>query len=202
MRSGLLGRFMRRKTTEREPTLVIVGLGNPGPKYAGTRHNAGFMCIDRLAERAGIALNDKRRAALLGEGRIEGKRVVLVKPRTFMNISGEAVRYAMDRYRVRADSVLIVLDDLDLPLGRIRMRASGGSGGHNGLNSINAALGTQDYARLRIGIGRPDRETIGYVLGAFTPDEAPEAEAAITRAADAVEAWLTHGVNYAMDNYN
>ena len=131
-----------------------------------------------------------------------GKRVVLVKPRTFMNVSGEAVRYAMDRYRVRAESVLIVLDDLDLPLGRIRMRASGGSGGHNGLNSINAALGTQDYARLRIGIGRPQGETVGYVLGAFTPEEAPEAEAALERAVDAVEAWLTHGVNHAMDNFN
>ena len=202
MRSGLLGRFMRRKTTERESTLVIVGLGNPGPKYAGTRHNAGFLCVDRLAERAGIALNDRRKAALLGEGRIEGKRVVLVKPRTFMNVSGEAVRYAMDRYRVRAESVLIVLDDLDLPLGRIRMRASGGSGGHNGLNSINAALGTQEYARLRIGIGRPQGETVGYVLGAFTPEEAPAAEAALGRAADAAEAWLAHGVNHAMDNFN
>ena len=202
MRSGLLGRFMRRKTTERESTLVIVGLGNPGPKYAGTRHNAGFLCVDRLAERAGIALNDRRKTALLGEGRIEGKRVVLVKPRTFMNVSGEAVRYAMDRYRVRAESVLIILDDLDLPLGRVRMRASGGSGGHNGLNSINAALGTQDYARLRIGIGRPQGETVGYVLGAFTPEEAPAAEAALGRAADAAEAWLAHGVNHAMDNFN
>lgn len=202
MRSGLLGRLVRRRTTERETPLVIVGLGNPGPKYAGTRHNAGFMCVDRLAERAGVALNDKRKSALLGEGRLGGKRLVLVKPRTFMNISGEAVRYAMDRYRVRAESVLIVLDDLDLPLGRIRVRAGGGSGGHNGLNSINAALGTQDYARLRIGIGRPQGETVGYVLGAFTPEEAPEAEAAITRAADAAEAWLTHGVNYAMDQFN
>ena len=203
MRSGLLNRFMRRGgEREREATLVIVGLGNPGPKYAGTRHNAGFMCVDRLAERAGITLNDKRKAAVLGEGRIEGKRVVLVKPRTFMNVSGEAVRYAMDRYRVRPESVLVVLDDLDLPLGRVRMRASGGSGGHNGLNSINTALGTQDYARLRIGIGRPDRETVGYVLGAFTQEEAPEAEAAIARAADAAEAWLANGVNYAMDNFN
>ena len=202
MRSGLLGRFMRRKTTERESTLVIVGLGNPGPKYAGTRHNAGFLCVDRLAERAGIALNDRRKTALLGEGRIEGKRVVLVKPRTFMNVSGEAVRYAMDRYRVRAESVLIILDDLDLPLGRVRMRASGGSGGHNGLNSINAALGTQEYARLRIGIGRPQGETVDYVLGAFTPEEAPAAEAGLGRAADAAEAWLAHGVNHAMDNFN
>ena len=202
MRSGLLGRFVRRRTMERETPLVIMGLGNPGPKYAGTRHNAGYMCVDLLAERAGISLNDKRKTAVLGEGRIEGKRVVLVKPRTFMNVSGEAVRYAMDRYRVRAESVLIVLDDLDLPLGRVRMRASGGSGGHNGLNSINAALGTQDYARLRIGIGRPQGETVGYVLGAFTPEEAPAAEAALGRGADAAEAWLTHGVNHAMDQYN
>ena len=203
MRSGLLQRLTRRAPErEREPTLLVVGLGNPGPKYAGTRHNAGFMCVDALAERAGILLNDKRKAALLGEGRLHGRRIVLVKPRTFMNVSGEAVRYAMDRYRVRVDSVLIVLDDLDLPLGRIRMRASGGSGGHNGLNSINASLGTQNYARLRIGIGRPQGETIGYVLGAFSPEEAPEADAAIARAADAAEAWLAHGVSYAMDRFN
>ncbi|MCY4582670.1 MAG: aminoacyl-tRNA hydrolase [Chloroflexi bacterium] len=202
MRSGLLGRLVRRRTTEREATLVIVGLGNPGPKYAGTRHNAGFMCIDQLAERAGISLNDKRRAAQLGEGRLSGKRIVLVKPRTFMNVSGEAVRSARAGCGGGAASVLIVRDDLALPRGRIRMRASGGSGGHNGLNSINAALGTQDYARLRIGIGRPQGETVGYVLGAFTAEEAPEAESAITRAADAAEAWLTQGVNYAMDNFN
>ena len=204
MRSGLLGRFMRRKTTEREPTLVIVGLGNPGPKYAGTRHNAGFMCVDRLAERAGIALNDKRRPALLGEGRIEGRRVVLVKPRTFMNVSGEAVRYAMDRYRVRAESVLIVLDDLDLPLGRIRMRASGGSGGHNGLNSINAALGTQDYSRLRIGIGRPGGQVgdIEHVLSRPSGEERHAIDAGIDRAIEAVLMTLTEGVERAMNVYN
>ena len=201
MSGGLVSRILRRRE-ERDAPLIVVGLGNPGPKYANTRHNAGYLCIDELASRHGVALNDKRKAALLGEGRVGGRRVALVKPRTFMNLSGEAVRYALDRYRVRADAVLVVLDDLDLPLGKIRLRERGGSGGHNGLNSINAALGTSDYARLRVGIGRPDGETVGYVLGAFTPEERTAARDAIGRAAAAAEAWIAHGVGYAMDHFN
>ena len=201
MSGGLVSRILRRRE-ERDAPLIVVGLGNPGPKYANTRHNAGYLCIDELASRHGVALNDKRKAALLGEGRVGGRRVALVKPRTFMNLSGEAVRYALDRYRIRADAVLVVLDDLDLPLGKIRLRERGGSGGHNGLNSINAALGTSDYARLRVGIGRPDGETVGYVLGAFTPEERTAARDAIGRAAAAAEAWIAHGVGYAMDHFN
>ena len=201
MSGGLVSRILRRRE-ERDAPLIVVGLGNPGPKYANTRHNAGYLCIDELASRHGVALNDKRNAALLGEGRVGGRRVALVKPRTFMNLSGEAVRYALDRYRVRADAALVVLDDLDLPLGKIRLRERGGSGGHNGLNSINAALGTSDYARLRVGIGRPDGETVGYVLGAFTPEERTAARDAIGRAAHAAEAWIAHGVGYAMDHFN
>ena len=199
--SGIVSRILRRRE-ERDAPLIVVGLGNPGPKYANTRHNAGYLCIDELAARHSVALSDKRKAALLGEGRVAGKRVALVKPRTFMNLSGEAVRYALDRYRVRADAVLVILDDLDLPLGKARLREHGGSGGHNGLNSVNAALGTTDYARLRIGIGRPSGETVGYVLGAFAPEERDAARAAITRAADAAEAWVAHGLRYAMDNFN
>lgn len=199
--SGLVSRILRRRE-ERDAPLIVVGLGNPGPKYANTRHNAGYLCIDELAARHSVALSDKRKAALLGEGRVAGKRVALVKPRTFMNLSGEAVRYALDRYRVRADAVLVILDDLDLPLGKARLRERGGSGGHNGLNSINVALGTTDYARLRIGIGRPSGETVGYVLGAFDPEERAAARDAITWAADAAEAWIAHGVRYAMDHFN
>ena len=199
--SGVVSRILRRRE-ERDAPLIVVGLGNPGPKYADTRHNAGYLCIDELAARHSVPLSDKRKTALLGEGRVAGKRVALVKPRTFMNLSGEAVRYALDRYRVRADAVLVILDDLDLPLGKVRLRERGGSGGHNGLNSINAALGTTDYARLRIGIGRPDGETVGYVLGPFAPDEKATAQDAITRAANAAEAWLAHGVRHAMDNFN
>ena len=199
--SGVVSRILRRRE-ERDAPLIVVGLGNPGPKYADTRHNAGYLCVDVLAARHSVALSDKRKAALLGEGRVAGKRVALVKPRTFMNLSGEAVRYALDRYRVRADAVLVILDDLDLPLGKVRLRERGGSGGHNGLNSINAALGTTDYARLRIGIGRPDGETVGYVLGAFAPEEQDAAQDSIARAANAAEAWLAHGIRHAMDNFN
>ena len=201
MSGGLVGRILRRKE-ERDAPLVVVGLGNPGPKYANTRHNVGFRCVDELAARHGATLNDKRKAALLGEGRIAGKRVALVKPRTYMNLSGEAVRYALDRFRVPVGAALIVLDDLDLPLGKARLRERGGSGGHNGLNSINAVLGTSDYARLRVGIGRPDGGAVGYVLGAFAPEEEMAAREAVSRAADTVEAWAAHGARYAMDHYN
>ena len=182
--------------------LAVIGLGNPGPRYANTRHNAGFMCVDLLAERAGVSLNDKRKAAVLGEGWLDGQRIVLAKPRTFMNLSGDAARYTLDRYRIDPAAMLVVLDDLDLPLGVIRLRASGGSGGHNGLNSINDALGGADYPRLRIGIGRPQGDAVDHVLARFNADELPILEKAIERAADAAEAWLRNGVDFAMNHFN
>ncbi len=182
--------------------LVVIGLGNPGPRYANTRHNAGFMCVDRLAGRLGVSLSDKRKSAVLGEGWLDGKRVVLVKPRTFVNLSGDAARYALDRYRAEPAGMLIVLDDLDLPVGGIRLRAAGGSGGHNGLNSINESLGVTAYPRLRIGIGRPQDGAVSHVLARFDADELPALEAALDRAADAAEAWLRNGVDYAMNHFN
>ena len=207
MPSSMLGWLRGRERGARRgesgaPTLAVVGLGNPGPKYAGTRHNAGYNCVDLLADRLGARFSDKRKAAVLAEGRVEGSRVVLVKPRTFMNASGEAARYVLDRYRIAPAAMLIVLDDLDLPVGGIRMRASGGSGGHNGLNSINEHLGTNAYPRLRIGIGRPQGETISHVLTGFDAAERPAMAEAVARAADAVEAWLRNGVDYAMNHYN
>lgn len=182
--------------------LAVIGLGNPGPRYADTRHNAGFMCVDLLARRTGVSLKDRRKAAVLGEGWLEGQRMVLVKPRTFMNLSGDAARYTLDRYRIDPAAMLVVLDDLDLPLGVIRLRASGGSGGHNGLNSINDALGGADYPRLRIGIGRPQGGAVDHVLARFDADELPVLEEAIERAADAAEAWLRNGIDFAMNHFN
>lgn len=182
--------------------LAVIGLGNPGPRYADTRHNAGFMCVDLLARRTGVSLKDRRKAAALGEGWLEGQRIVLVKPRTFMNLSGDAARYTLDRYRIDPAAMLVVLDDLDLPLGVIRLRASGGSGGHNGLNSINDALGGADYPRLRIGIGRPQGGAVDHVLARFDTDEIPVLEEAIERAADAAEAWLRNGIDFAMNHFN
>ncbi len=181
---------------------VVMGLGNPGERYARTRHNAGFRCIDLLSERTGIRLNDKRKHAELGEGTMAGKRVVLVKPRTFMNNSGLAARYALDRFHVKPDHLLVIIDDMDLPVGGLRLRASGSSGGHNGLNSINAELGTKDYPRLRIGIGRPAHGAIEHVLSMFTPKEEAVLQEALPRAVEAVEACVEHGVEHAMNTVN
>ena len=146
----MLDRMLRRGGAQTRhdrsaPPMLIVGLGNPGPRYAGTRHNVGFRCIDLLSERSGVRLNDKRKHAVIGQGVIAGRPVVLAKPRTFVNASGLAVQYAATRFGARPANILVVLDDMDLPPGRMRLRASGGSGGHNGLNSINAELGTTEY---------------------------------------------------------
>ena len=203
MHSGLLDRLRRpRRTPSGERTLALIGLGNPGPRHAGDRHNAGFRCIDLLASRFDIALGDRRRAALIGEGRVHGGRVVLVEPRTFMNRSGEAVRYVLDRFRVGPASILVILDDLDLPVGRIRLRPGGGAGGHNGLHSITRSLGTDAYPRLRLGIGRPPGEAVEHVLTGFTGEEAPAFDRALERAADAAEEWVRHGIEYAMTHFN
>ena len=201
---GLLG-WVRSKRPGR-PTgprpAIIVGLGNPGPKYAPTRHNVGFRCIDVLAERAGISLNDRRKHAALGRGTLGGVPVVLAKPRTFMNASGLAARYLLDRFGTSPDRMLVVVDDLDLPVGKIRLRAAGSSGGHRGLDSISAEARTAAYPRLRIGIGRPDAGAVAHVLGGFAPAEEDPLAEALERAADAVEAWAEHGVDTAMNRFN
>jgi PTH1 family peptidyl-tRNA hydrolase len=190
------------KEEPKDRPLILLGIGNPGEKYAQTRHNLGFRCIDLLAERNGIHLNDRRKDVALGQGTIGGKGVVLAKPRTFVNLSGGAARYLATRFGTRPPGILVLLDDLDLPLGTIRMRASGGSGGHNGLNSINAELGTQDYPRLRIGISRPTTGAIQHVLGGFSKEEEQVLGETLVRAAEAAEAWVEHGVEYAMNHFN
>jgi peptidyl-tRNA hydrolase, PTH1 family len=192
----------RGKRSDKEPPLLLIGIGNPGEKYQGTRHNVGFMLIDLLAERANIRLNDKRKDTILGQGEIAGVSVVLAQPRTFVNKSGIAARYLTARFKAKPESMLILIDDLDLPVGKMRLRKSGGSGGHNGLNSINADLGTNDYPRLRIGIGRPTQGAIKHVLGGFAGDEATLLKETLEQAAIAVEAWVQHGTDYAMNNFN
>jgi PTH1 family peptidyl-tRNA hydrolase len=203
----LIDWFKSRKHSRAEHSgerpLVVIGLGNPGERYAKTRHNVGFRGIDLLAERTGIRLNDRRKDTLLGQGTIAGKPVVLAKPRTFVNNSGMAARYLATRFGARPENIILLVDDLDLPVGRLRIRASGGSGGHNGLNSIGAELGTQDYPRVRLGIGRPQRTgAIDHVLGGFSEDEEQALSEALNRAADAVEAWVEHGIERAMNQFN
>jgi len=175
--------------TEPQPQLrLVIGLGNPGPKYAGTRHNVGFMALERLAAAAGNGFrNQARLQGLLAEVGSGDQRLRLLMPQTFMNDSGRSIRAALDWFGLQPQELLVVVDDMDLPLGKLRLRASGSAGGHNGLRSTISHLGTQDFPRLRIGIGAPadnpverKARTIGHVLGRFNPDEQPLLEQVLT----------------------
>jgi len=183
---------------------LIVGLGNPGRRYRGTRHNVGWDVIARLAARAGIRVNEDEGFAEVGRGAIGTSRVLLARPHTYMNVSGEAVRDLRRRHRLRPEDILIIVDDIDLPLGRLRLRAAGSAGGHNGLKSIIDALGTTEFPRLRVGIGRPPRgvDPADFVLTRFTAEEQPMVGEALERAADAVETAVTEGLPAAMNRVN
>ena len=183
---------------------LVVGLGNPGQKYVRTRHNAGFWCVDRLAEESGITFSDRRRHAAIGEGMIAETPVALAKPRTFVNESGKAATFLLTRYRASPSDLLVIYDEMDLPPGSLRVRARGGSGGHKGMKSIIEAVGTQEIARVRIGIGRPSiaRDDIQHVLGTMPPDERLKADEAVERAAEAVVSILTEGIDMAMERFN
>ena len=186
------------------PALVIVGLGNPGPKYAETRHNVGFWCIDLLAKRRDIKLERKHKTSVLGEGEIEGQRVILVKPRTFVNRSGQAVEYLMTRYAIPVEKVLIIHDDINLPVGRLRLRPNGSAGGHNGIRSVIDATGSQDFPRLRIGVGKPPdgADQIGHVIGEMSPQERKATDEALERVVQAVSSLLTENIDVAMNRFN
>ena len=184
---------------------LIVGLGNPGADYARTRHNAGFLLVEKLAEqwRAKWALERKFNARIAKTTRGESP-VIVCEPQTFMNLSGEAVAAVMQFYRAAPGRLLIVVDDADLPLGEIRLRGRGSSGGHHGLESIEKHLGTRDFARLRIGIGRADgaREITNFVLGKFAAGEMKLLEKVLAAAGGQVECWLADGIQKAMNQFN
>ena len=183
--------------------MILLGLGNPGRSYARSRHNVGFWCVEAVSRHHSIPLDKRLRHVVLGQGRISEQDVVLAKPRTYMNLSGVAARYLVDRYRIRPQELVVVCDDMDLPLGKLRLRSEGSSGGQNGLNSIIAHLGTQGFPRLRIGIGRPEGEdAISHVLGTFTRAEAEVVREATERAAEVVVWVLEHGMESAMNRYN
>ncbi len=189
---------------------LIVGLGNPGAKYDRTRHNIGFEVIDALAQSyPDISLvENKRFQGIAGEFRSAGERTILLKPTTFMNISGQAVRAVLDWYKLDPASVLVVYDDMDLPTGKLRLRLSGGAGGHNGMKSIIAHLGTQEFPRLRIGIGSTDKSgdkdsaVVSHVLGRFAPEDRKIVDAVIPMAVDAIDLSLRKGVERSMSLYN
>ena len=185
---------------------LIVGLGNPGNDYARTRHNAGFMAVERFARRHGLA-DQPARSRFHGrmiEGAIAGQRCILIEPMAFMNRSGLCVGEVVRFYKLEPDQdVLIVVDDVALPIGRIRLRAEGGPGGHNGLKDISRALGGDVYARLRIGIDSPGNvPQIDYVLGRFTDEQLDDLAPALERACDAIECWLKEGIDRGMTMYN
>jgi peptidyl-tRNA hydrolase, PTH1 family len=183
---------------------LIVGLGNPGTKYDRTRHNIGFDLVDLLAKRWQISVADQKKfQGLVGEGWVNRQKIVLLKPQTFMNLSGQSVRAVLDWYKLEPTEVLVLYDDLDLPLGKLRMRLSGSAGGHNGMKSIISHLGTNTFPRLRMGIGKSDDdETISHVLGKFSAAELTIMSEILQLAADAVELSLGAGVEKAMNKYN
>jgi peptidyl-tRNA hydrolase, PTH1 family len=182
---------------------LVVGLGNPGTRYRLTRHNLGFMVVDTLAERWHVTVGGKRHGAELGSAQFASQRVLLAKPQTYMNASGDAVAKLRRLHRLDPSDVLAVYDDLDLPLGRVRLRGEGGAGGHNGVASLIGVLG-KGFPRLRIGIGRPPggADPVQFVLESFSSAETDVIEAAVVRAADGVEAWLQDGVERAMNSLN
>ncbi len=185
--------------------LLVVGLGNPGPKYAATRHNVGFMTVDELARRHGLRFSTRQADAEIASGEIEGTRVILAKPQTYMNNSGRAVGALARFYKLPSNRVVVIYDELDLPVGTIRLREKGSANGHNGLKSVIQHLGSQDFPRLRIGIGKPaitDHKQIDWVLGRFTRDEQEVMDGTIPRAAEAIEAIITLGIERAMNKYN
>ena len=189
-----------------ENVYLIVGLGNPGREYATTRHNVGFRAVDRLAERwRATWKTEKKFQSRMARVDQDARRCLLCEPQTYMNLSGEAVGAVMNFYRLTPERLLVVVDDADLPFGEIRMRAEGSSGGHHGLESIEAHLGTRQYPRLRIGIGREAnaaREISGYVLGPFRAGDTELLDKVLTRARDQIECWLDAGIGKAMSRYN
>jgi peptidyl-tRNA hydrolase, PTH1 family len=196
-------RFLRRGDQASTLDLLVAGLGNPGRTYERTRHNAGWMVVDELARRHDGSFRSKFDGQL-SEIRLDGLRLALLKPETYMNVSGKSISAAQRFFKVDPASLLIVHDDVDLEPGRLQVRSGGGLAGHNGLRSIASALGTQDFLRLRVGVGRPgrgDRRPVAdYVLSAFEPEE--DAQALVARAADAVEAMARDGLEAAQSRYN
>jgi len=188
---------------------LIIGLGNPGRDYSHNRHNAGFLCINHLGRKHSIQVKKNKCQSQVGSGTIGNEEVVLVKPKTYMNRSGDAVSKLLKEYRAKPQDTIVICDDINLPLGKMRIRPSGSTGGHNGLKSIIASIGSEDFPRIRIGIGRPTSEwdsrsdpVVDYVLGDFLPNELNAIKAAITRTAEAVECILFEGIAAAMNKYN
>jgi PTH1 family peptidyl-tRNA hydrolase len=183
---------------------VIVGLGNPGGSYARSRHNVGFWVVDRLAEKHRLRFSRREYKSQVAEGRVGEERVMLMKPQTYMNLSGEALQRARRALRLEPEQFLVVYDDLDLSVGRLRVARSGGAGGHHGVESIIEALGSKEFPRIRVGIGRPGNRgaNVDYLLDSLTPEEASTLSESVARAADAAEVVVCDGIAAAMNRFN
>jgi peptidyl-tRNA hydrolase, PTH1 family len=206
----LLDLINQRKPTEKPSpeneanVTLIIGLGNPGREYRDSRHNSGFMVIDRLGADLGIQLTRMQSKALVGSGTLAGVKVILAKPQTFMNLSGEAATGLINFYKINLNRLLVVHDDLDLPFGTLRMRPDGGSGGQRGLASIIQRLGTQNFPRLRVGIGRPpgQMEAADYVLQSYSAQEKKDLELVLDHASQAVQVFVKTNLDQAMNQFN
>ncbi len=183
---------------------LIIGLGNPGKQYEHTRHNVGFITVDELAKRNNIPLDKEKFKGSFGTGIIQNEKVILLKPLTYMNLSGESVRPLMDYYQIDIDNILVIYDDLDLPVGKIRLRTKGSAGGHNGMKSIIQHTGTQEFKRIRIGVDRPQNgmKVPDYVLGKFNSEEISSVVDSIKSSADASEKWMSDSFLDVMNLYN
>lgn len=184
--------------------ILIAGLGNPGKEYENTRHNAGFLVLDTLAQKLGADLSERKHRALCGKAVIGGQKVILLKPQTYMNSSGESIRAAADYYKVPPEDILVVYDDISLAPGQLRIRAKGSAGGHNGIKSIIAHIGTQEFPRVKVGIGEkpPRMDLADYVLGHFSSGEKKIMEEAAKEAADAICEIVNVGIEQAMNDHN
>ena len=184
---------------------LLVCLGNPGKQYENTRHNIGFLTADEIERRSGVKINKLRYRALTGEVKLGGQRVLVLKPQTYMNLSGEAVKLAGAFYKIPPERVIVISDDVSLPLGKLRIRANGSAGGHNGLKNIIQHLGTDAFPRIKVGVGapaHPEHEMVDWVIGNFTPAEKKVVAEAVGRAADAVECLIEKGVSEAQNKFN
>jgi PTH1 family peptidyl-tRNA hydrolase len=184
--------------------ILVAGLGNPGSEYASTKHNLGFLTVDEIGKRAGIDLKKKKFSGIYGVGTFNNDKLILLKPETYMNRSGESVSSAVSFYHIPAENIIIIHDELDLPTGTVRIKAGGGSAGHKGLKSVMGELGSGDFIRVRIGIGKPREKkgTVSHVLTKFNKEESELVRESLLRAADAVLEIIRHGLQKAMNKYN
>ena len=202
---SLFEKWKTNRSPSGAPEFLIVGLGNPGPKYEFTRHNAGFLCMDLLAQQLGVKIDRIKFKSVVADVAIEGSRCILMKPQTFMNNSGEAVRDAANFYKIPPEHIIILFDDISLPPGKLRIRRKGSDGGHNGIKSILYLLGSDQFPRIKLGVGakpRPDYDLADWVLSKFVGEDLKTITAAIEKAGKAVECLIAEGPDKAMNKFN